>query len=156
MLNMKKNKEEIDNDYINEENEKLLLSIGYKGVLPVGCKDTAIWMEKHFPESILKKGWNLWRDDFMREAMIKYPFLEYEVSFGLRGSLKDYPDRFHSRRNYIIKLAITELVSKSAGKPKATKKNVGSTTTELKFEVPNEKFDEFATHLSAIKKLLEK
>lgn len=36
------------------------------------------------------------------------------------------------------------------------KKSIGSTTIELKFEVPNEKFDEFATHLSAIKKLLEK
>lgn len=35
-----------------------------------------------------------------------------------------------------------------------TKKTEGSTIIELKFEVPNDKFDEFAVYLSALKQLL--
>jgi len=153
---MKKNKETY-NDYINKENQKLLLSIGFKETFPITCTTAGIWIEENFPESILRKGYCQWREDFLEKAFILYPYQNLEYAVDFNAIPKNDEEMHYKRRNYIIKLAMLEILNKSEGiSIKSKNNNIGSTIMELKFDVPNEKFDEFATHLSAIKKLLEK
>lgn len=77
-------------DYISGENKALLISIGYMGKFPVTCEKVGVWLHENFPGTVLRKGYWLWREDFILKANKKYP----------------EDNQYYLRRNYIIGLGL--------------------------------------------------
>ncbi|MBK7362794.1 MAG: hypothetical protein IPJ01_10900 [Micavibrio sp.] len=76
-------------DFVTKDIEADIVALGYDGVLPVEVRLVSEWLESKFPNSILREGYHLWREDLYQNAYMKYPFHD-----------------FYERRNCIVRLAI--------------------------------------------------
>jgi len=91
-------------DFISKKNEQGLLFLGYNGMFPIECRQASEFLESKFPQSVLRAGHHLWREDFLKIAYEKYPDTAKEV-LGKN-------DNYYNYRDYIIELAISEIKNK--------------------------------------------
>ena len=85
-------------DFVTKDIEKDIVALGYDGDLPVDVGLVTRWLHNKFPKnSPYKEGYWLWREDLIKEASLKYPF----------------DDQYYDRRNYIVRLAIDEILKKT-------------------------------------------
>ncbi len=82
-------------DNISKETREMLKNIGYNNKFPISSKDASEWIEKKFKGATLEPGYYLWRKDLSEEANKKYP---------------DAYGHYYERRDYIIRLAIEEII----------------------------------------------
>lgn len=88
-------------DFVTKDIEADIVALGYEGILPVEVRLVSEWLESKFPNSILREGYHLWREDLYQNAYMKYPFHD-----------------FYERRNYIVRLAIDGILKNiPEGKP---------------------------------------
>jgi hypothetical protein len=98
-------------DFVTKDIEADIVALGYDGILPVEVRLVSEWLNSKFPNSTLREGYRLWREDLLKEAHIKYPF----------------DDQHYDRRNYIIRLAIDEILKNIPEGNKVEKNNIKNT-----------------------------
>lgn len=91
-------------DNVTKEVEQLLVRIGYKGSFPIEVRPACEWLEKHYPESVLKNNYHLDRSDLFALAHKKYPPI---IDFGYDPLDRNY----YEKRNHIVLLAIQEIIA---------------------------------------------
>lgn len=88
-------------DFVTKDIEDYIVSIGYDGILPIEVRPTVEFIESKYPNSILREGYHLWREDLFEKACLKYP---------CNGGIMDKDNNYYERRNHIVLLAIDEIL----------------------------------------------
>jgi hypothetical protein len=81
-------------DFVTKDIEADIVALGYDGIFPIEVRLVSQWLHSKFPNSTYREGYHLWKEDLLKEATLKYPF----------------DDMYYERRNYIIRLAIDEII----------------------------------------------
>lgn len=95
-------------DFLTKETVDLLVSIGYSGIDKIQTRNASEWLESKYPNSILRKGYRLWREDLLQKAYDKYPQNSNDLIIP-HGIKSEEPNYYYARREYIVRLAIEEI-----------------------------------------------
>jgi len=126
-------------DFVTKDIESDIVSLGYDGILPVDVRLVSEWLESKFPNSILREGYHLWREDLYQKAFIKYPFHDsnerrnYIVRLAIDGILKNTPEGNKVENNDIKNtLDIIESFEKAENLKQNTKDVLDADTNAIK------------------------
>jgi len=105
-------------DFVTKDIEADIVALGYDGILPVEVRPVSEWLNEQFPNSVLREGHHLFREDLLLKAYEKYPS---------KPECFHKFDEYYDRRNYIVRLAIDEILKKIPEGNKVKKNNIKNT-----------------------------
>ena len=110
---IKSNNDAKKGDFLTKETIDLLIGLGYTGSNRITVRIASEWLESKYPNSVLRKGYHLWREDLLAKAYEKYPQNSQDLIMP-DPNQKDHnsPNYYYTRREYIINLAIQEIKEK--------------------------------------------